>query len=267
MRVGTPFSLVSVRVPGASSLDAELFRRRTESAYEAILDAIGAHHLVRVWNFIPGILEPFGGLDHRYMVFNGARHSAYERRFGGTEAFDRFVPTASGVGTSGAALEVHALVSTTPSTPLENPRQIASYFYSTSYGPLPPCFARAAILTSPAFAERRLLVGGTASIRGQDTLHLEDRDAQFEETLDNLAAIVARGLGEPACAIENADRRQELLGRYRQLRVYYVQAEDATWARDEALRSFSGAERVETRQADLCRDGLLVEIEGWATLS
>ena len=37
------------------------------------------------------------------------------------------------------------------------------------------------------------MVGGTASIRGEDSMHLGDLAAQLEETTNNLKAVAAEG--------------------------------------------------------------------------
>jgi hypothetical protein len=43
-----------------------------------------------------------------------------------------------------------------------------------------------------------LLIGGTASIVGEDSLHEGDAGAQLEETLKNLEALIDTACGEPA---------------------------------------------------------------------
>ena len=70
------FTLVTVRMAGASSLDPHAFEACTRDAYTAIaarLRAAAARHPVRFWNYIPDIHRPCGeGLD-RYMCFNAGR--------------------------------------------------------------------------------------------------------------------------------------------------------------------------------------------------
>ena len=99
--------------------------------------------VVRFWNFIPGILDSIDNFDQRYKVFNMGRFNAFSRWFGGNGEFGHQIATASGIGTTGSGFAVHALSTSNPAEPVENPRQIPSYRYSKNYGPLPPCFARA----------------------------------------------------------------------------------------------------------------------------
>ena len=45
-------------------------------------------------------------------------------------------------------LMIDALSAASPGIAVENPRQIPSYRYARRYGPRPPCFARATLLSA-----------------------------------------------------------------------------------------------------------------------
>ena len=140
------FTLLSVRVRDAITLDADAFRASTIAAYArmaACLDGQAASHPVRLWNFVPGILAPLGKFPHRYMVLNAARFKAYTRWYGSSARFPNEVATASGIGHFGCDLVIHCLAATRPGRAVQNPRQVAPYDYSARFGPRPPCFARA----------------------------------------------------------------------------------------------------------------------------
>ena len=240
--LGEGFSLASVTIPDARSLGRAELHEATAQAYrrlEAELRFLGTVHPVRLWNHIPGIHDPMGdGLD-RYMVFNAGRYEALSAWFGGKETFDTRVASASGVGHQGRDLVIHCLASDRPGRAVDNPRQVAPYRYSSKYGPLPPCFARATATAS------LILVGGTASIVGETSVHLGDLARQTAETLTNLAVFVP-------------------LDRYRDVRVYYPDPERLEELRGLLKDAFPGAGRIEWVRADLCRAELLVEIEGVA---
>ena len=242
--LGEGFSLASVTVPGARSLGRAELHEATALAYrriEAELRSRGTVHPVRLWNHIPGIHEDMGdGLD-RYMVFNAGRYEALSAWFGGKETFDTRVASASGVGHQGRDLVIHCLAADRPGRAVDNPRQVAPYRYSRRYGPLPPCFARATAV------ESLILVGGTASIVGEASVHLGDLARQAEETLANLAVLAA-------------------LDRYRDVRVYYPDPARLAELRNLVEDAFPGAGGIEWVRADLCRAELLVEIEGVAAL-
>jgi radical SAM superfamily enzyme YgiQ (UPF0313 family) len=259
-------ALVSAFVRDAADLDADRLASRTRAAYELIGERVGTAagcYPVRVWNFMPGILEPLGELQHRYMAFNAGRYRAYTSWFDGCDRFDRRVPTASGVGHHGRDLVIHCLSSREAGRPVENPRQVSSYRYSERWGPLPPCFARATRVHLPTSNHPWLLVGGTASVRGEETVHPDDLLRQAEETFQNLASLVCAGFdGEPP----GGDSGEGLLRLFRYLRVYVVDLDHAATVERLVRERFTGVQDIEFLQADLCRARLLVEIEGVAAL-
>ena len=121
---------------------------------------------------------------------------------------------------------------------------------------MPPCFSRATIATLNGAP--RLLVGGTASIVGQDSMHVDDADAQLEETLRNLEALIRAALGDP--------RSARALERLRDLRVYVARPEDAAAIRSRLDVRCPRADRIEIAISRVCRPELMVEIEGIAEI-
>lgn len=267
VRGGRDFALLSVTAPCPPKTRGEDLENLARRLYLSILERaaeLPTRHLVRVWNFIPRILDPLGDLEHTYMAFNTGRYRAYRRWFG--EEFPQRMPTASGVGHPGDRLTIHALASTRPGVPVENPRQHSSHRYSRRYGPHPPCFARAIRVDLPN-GRRWLLAGGTASVRGERTVHPTHLEAQIDETFLNLAALVAAatrsgpGNGEPSNG-EVAAR----LDSYRLVRVYLPAATSAARV-DAPLRAgFRRAREIEIVTTELCRPDLMIEIEGTAEL-
>lgn len=266
------YSLTSLEVPGLTALHRDGCMDRCSLAYQhlfQLLDRWDDHHPVRLWNFIPGILEPLDGEPHRYMAFNAGRFRAFRRWR--EEALAKTVPTATGVGREGDTLSIHCLSAASPGTPVENPRQISAYNYSKKYGVLPPCFARATRIEE-ADGSARLFVGGTASVRGEDSLHEDDLRGQLAETFLNLATLISAAVdseGGTALAMEPAPASPELgllLSHYRELRVYHPRPEDLPVIAEAVERRFSQVTEVEYVQADLCRPELSVEIEGVAAL-
>jgi hypothetical protein len=142
---------------------------------------------------------------------------------------------------------------------VENPRQIPPYKYSRRFGPLPPCFARATIVTPPD-EKTLILVGGTASIRGEDSVHLGNLAEQTHETLENLASLIQKIAG-------NRDDAASSLKRFDELRIYHPNLADRAALRAMIDPAFPNVRDIEYFQADLCRAELLVEIEGVAHLS
>ena len=256
---GPVHDLISVSRSEVGGLSAETFQQVATSVYQRVAERVATQrcHPVRLWNFIPGILEPLGDLPHRYMVFNAGRLEGLKHWLQQTdEGLWRSLATATGVGTQGDTLVVHCLAAEHPGIPVENPRQCPAYRYSQRYGPRPPCFARATRIEATPSGRPWLLVGGTASVLGEDTAHGDDLGRQIDETFANLAALVE--------ASETNDARApgDPLARFRHLRVYHPRGEDAELIRRRIAESFPRLEACEMQQATLCRPDLRVEIEG-----
>jgi chorismate lyase/3-hydroxybenzoate synthase len=251
-------TLLTTRLDNATRLPADALRRRVAETYThlAAALAITGCHPIRYWNFIPSIgalMEP--GLD-RYMVFNAGRYEALVASSAAPDSA-RSLATASAVGSAGTALIVYCLASFDPGTPVENPRQTSPWLYSARYGPLPPWFSRATRAT--VNGTTRLLIGGTASIVGEDSRHARDMEGQLGETLENLAALVA--VATPA-----QTAHAPALDRLVDVRAYVTAGENAPLVRRELERRCPRAARLEVVQASLCRPELLLEIEAVAEI-
>lgn len=245
-------------------MDILTFQRRIVEAYEEVFEQLkrcGAHP-VRFWAFVPGIHDDLGGGLDRYMAFNAGRYGAFAAHFGGPTSFRSSVPTGSAVGVTGDTLLLHCLGAEEAGLPVENPRQVSAYHYSRRFGPMPPCFARATLLREGDQA--MLLVGGTASITGEESRHVEALEAQVGETLLNLASVVASSVGRVLREDVSADEVNALLKSFRELRVYHPRPEHRETLRRLITPAFSPDCRMEWLHATLCRRELLVEIEGVA---
>jgi enamine deaminase RidA (YjgF/YER057c/UK114 family) len=244
-----PYRLARIRIPGAAAFSASEFEQATSGAYARIAKEFGnspAREAIRFWNYLPGINRPCPGGLERYKVFNSGRFAACRQWWG--DDFERQLPTATGVGHDGDDLVIDALAAQAAGTAIENPRQIPAYRYTRRYGSRPPCFARATVLDGP---QRRVLIGGTASVRGEDSMHEQNLAAQMRETLLNLTSLLhAAGL--------------EALHSFTDLRVYHRRQSDAEEIAKVIAERFAAGVRVEQIRADLCRRELLVEIEGVA---
>jgi enamine deaminase RidA (YjgF/YER057c/UK114 family) len=233
--------------PGESPL-----RAAAEHAYRqvfSLLAAQGYAYLWRVWNYIPRIHDDEAGLE-RYRQFNIGRHHAFE-------AFRRPVdssPAACALGVAGGPLSIAFIASRTPSTRLENPRQVSAFAYPSQYGPRSPSFTRAALAGN---GEGEILfISGTASIVGHETMHHGDIVAQTRETMANIAVLVEQANAQR----QSADYTlQDLI-----YRVYIRHAADYTAVRDTLHALLGNDIQCVYMQADVCRADLLVEIEALA---
>lgn len=265
MTRGVDATLVSVSIDGVEEWTPESFHAASQALVGRSLDGLrgtGFEQPVRLWNFLPGICELIDRDLDRYRVFNMARHREFERRFGAAALRDGSLPTASCVGHAGRSIAVHALGARCTSRAVENPRQVPAYAYSNKYGPKPPSFSRAGIAS---FGFRRiLLIAGTASVVGEDSVHVGSLRAQCDETLVNLRAVAMSGRKALGCA---GTAESDALAGLIATRVYHRRSSDLAWLRDNLDGSLVGCREVEFVKADICRDELLVEIEAAIDLS
>lgn len=265
---GERLSLVSVRIPKADHLPSQTFQARTTEAYgeiARILSERNSRRPVRFWNFIPDIHGVMGpGLD-RYRVFNAGRYAAFEDWFGGRGSFDSCVATATGIGHDGTDLVIHVLADDQPGQHVNNPRQCAPYHYSDRHGPLPPCFARATVIQRDEPPTPLALIGGTASILGEESKHRKDVGGQTIETLENMLCLL-RAASDVSGGVEAGwpSDNDGLWRCFRELRVYYLHPEHAGQVEALVRERWPHLDRIELLRADICRAELLVEIEGIA---
>jgi chorismate lyase/3-hydroxybenzoate synthase len=253
-------ALLSRTIPGALDMPAKVLRAEVAAAYRHLNQMLASIALrpIRFWNYLPGIGDAMGDGIDRYMVFNAGRYDALAARGANASmAFDRSTVTASAVGIGGASLFIQCLASESPGTPVENPRQAPSWRYSSRYGPKPPCFSRGTVV--PLAGRRVLLIGGTASVVGEQSMHPDDVPAQFDETLANIGALIARAARDscdPSAAV----------GRVVELRAYATNDDVAQFLWARLAGRCPNAHRIEVTRARVCRPDLMLEIEGLAEL-
>lgn len=258
------YSLVSMVVDDALAMSAHDFTAAVESVYESLNDQLSrltCQCPIRMWNYVPGILDPIGEVMSRYHLLNQARYDVYCRWYGSPEGFQKHVVTATCTGHGGNDYIFHCLAAPVPGVAVENPRQHASYRYSKRYGTRPPCFARATTLPARDDGTREVMVGGTASVRGEDSRYQGNLSMQLDETLGNMSSIIT------ASSTSRSTEIKPSLSAYSDIRVYYKHQSDRSEIATVLGRSFPADVSVEWIHAPICREELLVEIEGLAVVS
>ena len=238
----------ALRSPGSPLHEAttQLYRQIC-----ATLDAEGYPHLVRVWNYVPDINRDSHGTE-RYRQFNSARQHALQAS---GRPLTGNVPAASALGAvAGSPLVAYFLAARTAPTFVENPRQVSAYHYPRRYGSHSPVFSRATLLRQAG--SLTLFVSGTASIVGHRSLHVGNTAAQTRETLANIGALLA----EANRVAPGAHFTLSSLA----CKAYVRRPADMPIIQAELTRALGAGARVIYLQADICRQDLLVEIEGTA---
>lgn len=235
--------------------------RRLLPRADARLDQV-----IRTWLYLGDIVAEEGD-SQRYKELNRGRTDCFE----GVHFLQDLLPKGSpepvfpastGIGTNGRGLSISALAIVSDAddvlaVPLENPRQTSAFAYAASYSPKSPKFSRAMALCHGP--DTTLFISGTASITNSETRHLDDPVAQTHETLDNIAALIS----QDNLARHGLPGRGTSLDGLGVIRVYIKNLADYPAIR-AACESRLGAVPAAYVVADVCRDDLLVEIEGIA---
>jgi chorismate lyase / 3-hydroxybenzoate synthase len=246
---GVRFARTSELLFGALELPGAEPDPETYDAYRRVLALVAGQgaHLLRTWNVVACFYP--GGTDlDRYKQFCRGRARAFEAHHGA--GFERRLCASTAVGAQVGPELVYFLAARAPGEHRENARQISAYRYPARYGPRSPSFARAT--RAPSALARQLLVSGTASIVGHESLHPEDAAAQTAETLRNMRVLVTGSADAP------------LLGRMSLVKVYLRDAADHGTVRRLVQTELGDQAPVLYLRADICRPELLVEIEGVA---
>lgn len=243
---------------GSAQIDAEAMAGGLEQAayqiYTDLFAALARHtspHLLRLWNYVPGINDEGHGLEH-YRHFNVGRQRAFidaqRSAFEGS-------PAACALGANEGALQVFFLAGPQAPLAVENPRQVSAYHYPDQYGPRSPTFSRAA-LADVGGGRQTLFISGTASIRGHTSVHVGDVRLQTEETLLNIAAVLDAAQQQAQVALPAEALTCTVYLRHRaDLPVVMEVLTQRLGAHSHAVQT------VVALQADICRADLLVEIE------
>jgi len=234
--------------------DEANFENLIEMLYSDVLTrlrAAGYPHLLRMWNYFPGIHTEFAGLD-RYQRFCVGRQRAFDQHQIRNE---REFPAATVIGTHTGDVTLYFLAARTPGEPCENPRQISAYRYPEQYGPASPAFSRSMLKRWSGVTH--LYISGTASIVGHASQH-QRLNQQVDEILRNLHALVAQA--------STASGIDFCLQKRAQLKVYVRDINDVA-ALCAQLHTALPETPTLVLVGDICRRDLLVEIEAflWST--
>jgi len=257
---------------GAQSVHPDLnIKASSVSAFtylKELYDHLGIsfNNIVRQWNYVGEILSKEEDTDHRlrqhYQMFNETRSQFYGK-FRATKDY----PAATGIGMLylGVCIDSFAVTGNEnlKIIPIGNPVQSESYQYGQSVlvgdpdqqmkQNQPPQFERAKLIILNKAA--RILVSGTASIIGQETIGIGNVEEQTRVTIQNI-----KHLTHPENIRKYFPQIIEIPQHYSYIRVYVKFKDDITKVRDICLQTYGDIPSTYVVAA-ICRDNLLVEIE------
>lgn len=222
--------------------------------------------VVRQWNFIEdilGITSDKDGFKQNYQLFNDVRSIYY-----GVENFINGYPAATGIGMNagGVIIEFIAISSSKDILiiPISNPRQIDAYRYTQdvlkgdSIKNIPkktsPKFERAKMVA--VYDSGQIYISGTAAVLGQNTGPGQDVEDQTLTTIKNIIKLISRDNLQD-CGV----KINLTLGPLSYIRVYVKDEAEIPKVKKICEKHFKDVPSLYV-VSDICRDDLLVEIEG-----
>ncbi|MDH6303856.1 enamine deaminase RidA (YjgF/YER057c/UK114 family) [Parabacteroides sp. PF5-5] len=211
------------------------------------LEGFLINSIIRQWNYIEQITA-YQNDNQNYQSFNNARGDFYAKT-----DWPNGYPAATGIGANlgGILVDLDAAVFKSESafaTPIDNKLQVAAHAYSEKVlehaqkKKATPKFERAKSMT---FADRRLVyISGTAAIRGEESLKGVGLERQLHITMENIGQLTG---GAPLVM----------------LRVYLKDKSDYELSK-QLMDAYNLQIPISYMCADVCRDELLIEIEGIA---
>lgn len=264
----------TVHAEGLTGLPEDGIQESSLRAFEIAMlileqEQLSINHIIRQWNYIEDIalVEGLEKENQNYQVFNDVRSRFYDRG-----SFDNGYPAATGIGMTAGGVII-GFIALSPSElvsvrPIQNPGQIDAHRYSedvlkgtASVGLEKKCtpkFERAKLVSIGS--SHYIYVSGTASILGEKTMHVGDVENQTLTTIDNIFKLFSK---------EN----QESLGlsfdvseiHFSHLRAYVKYNRDIPVVR-KVCESKLNSNSILFLISDVCREDLLVEIEGVFTI-
>jgi enamine deaminase RidA (YjgF/YER057c/UK114 family) len=246
----------------ASSSFSDSVKTQSEEVFnklDKVLTDNGFHtgDIVRQWNYIGNITAHRDGRQN-YQEFNDTRSTYYH-----TSQWHHGYPAATGIGADSQGIIVGCIAyksSVSTIYPLNNPLQIAAHEYSKQ---VLIDNNTGAIKSTPKFERAKLIevegrpccfVSGTAAIRGEQSMEMKSARMQTVQTIENIEYLVSKqNLVNYGC------KPYDL--KFANLRVYIKNAEDYLAVKETVEDLYPQVPVIYTI-ADVCRDELLVEIEG-----
>jgi enamine deaminase RidA (YjgF/YER057c/UK114 family) len=259
-------------ISGGIQFSEDPFLLGTQRAFdfaEQILMAedLNFGHIYRQWNYIPDILHisSMGGSDKQnYQIFNEVRSIFYEQPL-----FKSGFPAATGIGCKYGAVTIDFIAfenHTENIKSIESSIQRNAFEYSNDV--LIGCTLNGSIEKAAPLFERakysnidskEIWISGTASIESQETKFLDDIEKQTLHTLKSIFSLIDNTSLSHNDIISSSEK--PLKDCFQEMVIYVKHQSDIPKVKEIVTHSLPTTPCL-FLNADICRDNLLVEIEG-----
>jgi len=271
-----PYSVVQypdfkeVYAAGLTAMHQDNFYEKAMGSFtlmEKILDLenLNFSDVVRQWNYIENITKIVEKVSERqhYQIFNDVRSSFYRK-----SKFVNGYPSATGIGmdTGGVVID---FIAVSPSQklaikPIKNPGQIDAFEYSEkvlvgkslneSSTKTSPKFERGKVLHT--LDATRIYISGTAAILGEKIVDKRNLEKQTLVTIENIKNLISVENFESIGLHLNPEKKS-----FSYIRTYIKSQKDISVVKAICEKQFK-SENFQYLVSDICREDLLVEIEG-----
>lgn len=198
--------------------------------------------IVKIWHYIPQLLKTYNDKKTNYSLLCEAREIVYKNYYK-----DLSYPAATVIGIEGNKILIYFLAAHCENYKvIENIRQVSSYNYPQNIFLEKPMFSRAVSFKTTCDYVEKIIISGTASIRGYESIHAKNLIKQLDESLKNYKTFLE---------IENNISNT--------CRVYLSKIQKDNYnIIINKLEEIFGSNKYVLLQGDICRKELLIEIEG-----
>jgi len=223
----------------------------TQDAYRQInrlQQELDYPQMIRIWNYLSWINRHDDGME-RYQSFCVGRHQAIDT----SQGFESHLPAATAVGTRDDKVLIYFIAAREDGIQIENPLQVSAFDYPARYAPKSPAFSRA--IVKQWGESKHLYISGTASILGHETRHKDKLLEQLDECLNNMDVLVAEAHVQTELGINDTSQLTAI-------KIYLLPGEDLEAVLSHVRKRLGDELEVLVLSADICRNDLLLEIEG-----
>jgi chorismate lyase/3-hydroxybenzoate synthase len=222
----------------------EELKLKIKNEYDEIFKIIKQEKMdiIKIWHYFPDLLKSYSDKKTNYSLLCEAREIIFKDYY-----TDFSYPAATVIGIEGDKILIYFLAASCKKYDvIENKRQVSSYDYPQNIFFEKPMFSRAVKFISKSCGGEKIVISGTASIKGYETLHSDEVLKQLDEALRNYKTFV--GIKNNSTNI---------------CRIYLSKSQENNYSDIvKKLDKEFGNNQYLVLKGDICRKDLLIELEG-----